>query len=437
MTARCVAAVAGLAMTVVSVHPAPAQPQKTLNKCQQTAAKAMAKLVAGRSNALAKCLAKIAAEVIGVGGSPAVAADTCASALRKLVDSVNPSKTLSAKLQAKVTRACDPSVNDGLDHTVGDVIGTSGPAPEKLQARNLRHWCVHFGGAGTLVSVGQWVSCQIEAAQCEADLQVGGEYPRAIEWLGQVRPAIVALGPDPAITDALQALDEFIAGVDTNGDGRIDQRCGPVGRLASGQTAADVSADDGDLRPGSALRFVDNGDGTITDLNTGLMWEKKCDEDPPGAICPEEHDLESIYKWEAPCSVSASMRCSADADCPMGETCITAGTIWGWLAAINSAGGTGFAGYSDWRVPNIQELLTTLDFGGTPNPLPAQFAGPCTAPCDVTTCSCYSPSEQIYWSSTTVPSFPQSAWYLSYSPLFAFSTPKSIELHVRAVRGGS
>src|SRR5262245_13240275 len=33
-------------------------------------------------------------------------------------------------------------------------------------------------------------------------------------------------------------------------------------------------ADDGTVRAGEPLRYRDNGDGTITDLNTRLMWEK-------------------------------------------------------------------------------------------------------------------------------------------------------------------
>ena len=31
---------------------------------------------------------------------------------------------------------------------------------------------------------------------------------------------------------------------------------------------------DGELRKGAPLAYVDNGDGTITDVNTGLMWEQ-------------------------------------------------------------------------------------------------------------------------------------------------------------------
>ena len=33
--------------------------------------------------------------------------------------------------------------------------------------------------------------------------------------------------------------------------------------------------DNGTVRAGAPLRFTDNWDGTITDNNTGLMWEKK------------------------------------------------------------------------------------------------------------------------------------------------------------------
>ncbi len=35
-----------------------------------------------------------------------------------------------------------------------------------------------------------------------------------------------------------------------------------------------VVPDDGTVRAGAALRYKDNGNGTITDENTGLIWEK-------------------------------------------------------------------------------------------------------------------------------------------------------------------
>ena len=59
---------------------------------------------------------------------------------------------------------------------------------------------------------------------------------------------------------------------------------------ASGQTTAYGPGSDGDMRAGAALAYADNGDGTITDTNTGLMWEKK---DDSGGI----HDKDNTYTW--------------------------------------------------------------------------------------------------------------------------------------------
>jgi hypothetical protein len=48
---------------------------------------------------------------------------------------------------------------------------------------------------------------------------------------------------------------------------------------------------DGDLQTGAARSYTDNGDGTITDNTTGLMWEKITDD---GSI----HDVNNVYTWE-------------------------------------------------------------------------------------------------------------------------------------------
>ena len=62
--------------------------------------------------------------------------------------------------------------------------------------------------------------------------------------------------------------------------------------------------------------YVDNGDGTVTDLNTGLMWIQ----DP--------------------------------------------GEKMTYSDAIASAEDFSFAGYDDWRVPTIKELYSLVDFSG-------------------------------------------------------------------------
>lgn len=66
----------------------------------------------------------------------------------------------------------------------------------------------------------------------------------------------------------------------------------------------------------NAPRYQNNNDGTITDLNSGLMWLKN------------------------------------------------AGEKKDYYQALQSAKGFEFAGYSDWRVPTIKELYSLIDFSG-------------------------------------------------------------------------
>lgn len=77
------------------------------------------------------------------------------------------------------------------------------------------------------------------------------------------------------------------------------------------------------LAEAAAARYRNNGDGTVTDVKTGLMW-KRCMEGRSG-----EH-------------------------CEIGQS--ATGT---WNEAMKKFGvGTSFAGYDDWRMPTIDELLT-------------------------------------------------------------------------------
>ena len=72
-------------------------------------------------------------------------------------------------------------------------------------------------------------------------------------------------------------------GFDTSG-------CDSVAAPATGETTAFGAGSDGDVQAGADLSYTDNGDGTITDNNTGLMWEKK---DDSGGI----HDMDNAYTW--------------------------------------------------------------------------------------------------------------------------------------------
>ena len=97
--------------------------------------------------------------------------------------------------------------------------------------------------------------------------------------------------------------------------------CPEEGEAFLGQDGNHVGAESG---------FLDNGDGTVTDLNTGLMWQQD-----PGAKLTYAEALDAVE--------------SAD-----------------------------LAGYDDWRLPTIKELYSLIDFSGT-DPSGCQSAAACDA----------------------------------------------------------
>ncbi len=179
---------------------------------------------------------------------------------------------------------------------------------------------------------------------------------------------------------------------------------------ASGQTscwdsggaliACAGSGQDGDLQPGGALAYVDNGDGTVTDQNSGLMWEKLSDDD-------SVHDQDNSYTW--------------------------AQAFAGKITTLN---GDTFAGHNDWRLPSLKELQSIASYEiPYPGPtLDSAFSTGCPLGCSVTQCSCA--QGNLYWSSTSYAFSPQNAWNLSFADGFVGVASKTSDLYVRAVRGG-
>lgn len=179
----------------------------------------------------------------------------------------------------------------------------------------------------------------------------------------------------------------------------------------TGQGGNDPAAvpDDGAVQAGVPLRYRDNEDGTITDLSTGLMWEKKC------AGCSGLHDQNGRYHWSGNGEVE---------------------TIWDWLAKVNAEGG-GFAGHTDWRIPNVKELFSIVDFGAFgPAAAEAFNATGCEKGCDTLSssqCSCTAAS--LYWTSTTFSDFPAHALVVHFGFGFVDDRVKTKWYQVRAVRG--
>ena len=87
-------------------------------------------------------------------------------------------------------------------------------------------------------------------------------------------------------------------------------------------------------QPSQGGPFVDGG-RFVRDTQTNLMWEKK---DTSGGL----HDVNKTVTW-----------CEATGN----TEGLCAGST-SWIAQLNAEK---FAGFSDWRVPTVKELLTLVD----------------------------------------------------------------------------
>jgi hypothetical protein len=119
--------------------------------------------------------------------------------------------------------------------------------------------------------------------------------------------------------------------------------------------------------------YTDNGDGTVTDNVTGLMWQQAV---PAGT-----------YTWA-----------QAVAYCP---------TLT-------------LAGHSDWRLPSVIELVSIVDYGQeSPSINPTYFP---------------SISSEMFWSSSPLAGSSSTAWYVYFHLGDTYYVDISYTTYVRCVR---
>jgi hypothetical protein len=150
----------------------------------------------------------------------------------------------------------------------------------------------------------------------------------------------------------------------------LEQLYSLVGQRArvakTGQTSSWAAGDDGALEKGvtwPSPRFVDNGNGTVTDKLTGLMWLQD-------AFC-----MLSANWATALTNIGTHLNSGQDFDC------------------YNYTPGT----YSDWRMPNRSELLSLMDLSQSGPALPSGHPFIAVVSFD-------------YWTSTTCADDPTEAW---------------------------
>ena len=134
-------------------------------------------------------------------------------------------------------------------------------------------------------------------------------------------------------------------------------------------------------------RFTDNGDGTITDNRTRLMWTK-------------------------------------DAGTPTVSSC--AGGIKNWqealdyIACLNSIN---HLGYSDWKLPGVKELISLVDYSRFGPPLPLSH-------------SFLNVQSYVYWSSSSDAGGTNVAWVVYMWVGYVYDFSKTCNYYVWPVRSG-
>ena len=113
-----------------------------------------------------------------------------------------------------------------------------------------------------------------------------------------------------------------------------------------------------------------------------------------------------------------------------------AGESWLPFVKIASLNTAAFAGYTDWRVPTVNELESIANRGATLPAVPSAFHTGCGAGCTVLTCSCTVSASMIYWSSSSYVSAPGKAWLVNFYDGTTYVAVKTDGYRVRAVRDG-
>ena len=134
-------------------------------------------------------------------------------------------------------------------------------------------------------------------------------------------------------------------------------------------------------------RYIDNGNGTVTDQETGLIWKQ----------CPEG---------------------LSGADCLTGSA-----TTFTWQQALQHAETAVFAGSSLWRLPNKNELVSLNEQRCFDPAINSRFF-PSTPPTN-------------FWSSSTDARYADYAWRVDFYNIdIGQYGNKSSDYYVRLVRGG-
>jgi hypothetical protein len=276
------------------------------------------------------------------------------------------------------------------------------------------------------------------AAKCEAaKLKAAGKYDFC-RLLAEQKAVLQGGLPDYSACNT--SLSRKWSAAETH----FGMACPTSGDLTLVQNKATAEANATALQL-AGTRFVDNGDGTVTDTQTGLMWEKKT---------PRECVFTPVPGFPIACMTDNDCvnnggggvcTCGSDPHCVLATYAWSTGTnkpdgtaFTTFLYGLN--GGTSpdgvvtsgcFTGHCDWRLPTVEELRGIVDFSAAG----CAMGGPCIDPT-------FGPTQpDLYWSATTEAGFSPpdvSVWMGFFGDNMAAFDSLKIDnrWYIRAVRGG-
>ncbi len=165
-----------------------------------------------------------------------------------------------------------------------------------------------------------------------------------------------------------------------------------LGILKTGQTTSYKDFDDGYYQKGADRKYT-RADGIVTDHITKLMWQDDYS-DNGGNVVSKSWIIKA--NWDA-----------KKYDDTSGDTATT------YCQNLT------LGGYSNWRLPTQNELLSIVDYGQNSPSINAVFINV---------------GSSTYWTSTTSSKYSENAWVINFKSGDAFTHSKKFEPYVRCVR---
>lgn len=128
--------------------------------------------------------------------------------------------------------------------------------------------------------------------------------------------------------------------------------------------------------------YQDNGDLTVSDMNTGLIWQKM------------DTQNENRRTWEEACNYCSQLA---------------------------------LGGYSDWRLPSRRELFSIIDYGRAAPAINTTYFPECIP----------YPYRSVYWTSTSEANADDNAWSVEFGKGRSNKGSKRGAAYVRCVRGAT